>query len=120
MRILGVDLGRKRIGLAVTDEAGAIAFPAGILDSRGRITAMHAMPKAPPRRSDQSVLDYEQRLPRYSSRRFAQFAIELAPGWLEKLDFKVGQRLELDYQYFRTVARERRLRRPRHDEPRRP
>lgn len=36
MRILGVDLGRKRIGLAVTDEAGAIAFPAGMIDSRGR------------------------------------------------------------------------------------
>ena len=36
MRILGVDLGHKRIGLAVTDEAGAIAFPAGALDSRGR------------------------------------------------------------------------------------
>jgi len=36
VRILGVDLGRKRIGLAVTDEAGAIAFPAGMIDSRGR------------------------------------------------------------------------------------
>lgn len=36
MRTLGVDLGRKRIGLAVTDEAGAIAFPAGMIDSRGR------------------------------------------------------------------------------------
>lgn len=36
MRILGVDLGRKRIGLAVTDEDGTIAFPAGTLDSRGR------------------------------------------------------------------------------------
>lgn len=36
MRILGVDLGHKRIGLAVSDEAGAIAFPAGHLASRGR------------------------------------------------------------------------------------
>ncbi len=36
MRILGVDLGHKRIGLAVTDEDGTIAFPAGALDSRGR------------------------------------------------------------------------------------
>ncbi len=36
MRILGVDLGSKRIGLAISDEAGAIAFPAGILESRGR------------------------------------------------------------------------------------
>ncbi len=36
MRILGVDLGSKRIGLAISDEDGAIAFPAGVLDSRGR------------------------------------------------------------------------------------
>lgn len=36
MRILGVDLGHKRIGLAVTDEDGTIAFPAGTLDSQGR------------------------------------------------------------------------------------
>ncbi len=46
MRILGVDLGRKRIGLAVTDEAGAIAFPAGMIDSRGRkkdVAALRAM-----------------------------------------------------------------------------
>ena len=36
MRILGLDLGSKRIGLAVSDENATIAFPAGILDSRGR------------------------------------------------------------------------------------
>lgn len=36
VRILGVDLGHKRIGLAVSDEGGAIAFPAGTLSSRGR------------------------------------------------------------------------------------
>ncbi len=36
MRILAVDLGRKRIGLAVSDERGEIAFPAGMIESRGR------------------------------------------------------------------------------------
>ena len=36
MRILAVDLGRKRIGLAVSDERAEIAFPAGIIESRGR------------------------------------------------------------------------------------
>lgn len=36
MRVLGVDLGSKRIGLAISDEAGEFAFPAGIVDSRGR------------------------------------------------------------------------------------
>jgi putative holliday junction resolvase len=36
VRVLGVDLGRKRIGLAVSDSEGRLAFPAGILESRGR------------------------------------------------------------------------------------
>ncbi len=36
MRILAVDLGRKRIGLAISDERGEIAFPAGMIESRGR------------------------------------------------------------------------------------
>jgi putative Holliday junction resolvase len=48
VRILGIDLGSKRIGLAVSDEGGEIAFPAGILDSRGRkrdIAALRALIK---------------------------------------------------------------------------
>ena len=36
MRVLGIDLGSKRIGLAISDEPGAIAFPAGVLECRGR------------------------------------------------------------------------------------
>lgn len=36
MRVLGVDYGSKRIGLAVSDEDGEFAFPAGIIASRGR------------------------------------------------------------------------------------
>lgn len=36
MRVLGVDFGNKRIGLAVSDEEGKIAFPAGTIMSRGR------------------------------------------------------------------------------------
>jgi putative Holliday junction resolvase len=46
VRILGVDLGSKRIGLAVSDEGGEIAFPAGTLNSRGRkrdIAALRAL-----------------------------------------------------------------------------
>jgi putative Holliday junction resolvase len=35
MRVLGLDLGEKRIGLAVSDEAAAIAFPAGFLARKG-------------------------------------------------------------------------------------
>lgn len=34
-RVLGVDLGARRIGLAISDPRGAIASPAGILASAG-------------------------------------------------------------------------------------
>ena len=34
--MLGVDFGSKRIGLAVSDEKGEFAFPAGTLSSRGK------------------------------------------------------------------------------------
>ena len=36
MRVLGLDLGGKRIGLALSDAEAAFAFPAGTLESRGR------------------------------------------------------------------------------------
>ena len=35
VRILGLDLGARRIGLAISDEEGRIAFPAGHLDRVG-------------------------------------------------------------------------------------
>ena len=46
MRVLGVDFGTKRIGLAVSDERGEFAFPAGTLASRGKkkdLAALKAM-----------------------------------------------------------------------------
>jgi putative Holliday junction resolvase len=36
MVVLALDLGTKRIGLAVSDADERIAFPAGVLESRGR------------------------------------------------------------------------------------
>jgi putative Holliday junction resolvase len=33
--VLGIDLGKKRIGLAISDPSGRIALPAGMIESRG-------------------------------------------------------------------------------------
>ncbi len=41
--ILGVDLGEKRIGLAVSDAAASIAFPAGFMASHGRARDLVAL-----------------------------------------------------------------------------
>ena len=41
--VLGVDLGEKRIGLAVSDPGGSIAFPAGFVVSHGRARDVAAL-----------------------------------------------------------------------------
>jgi len=43
MRVLGVDLGVKRIGLALSDSDGEFAFPAGTLASKGRERDIEAL-----------------------------------------------------------------------------
>lgn len=45
MRVLGLDLGSKRIGLAISDEEASIAFPAGTLPSTGRKADVAAVTK---------------------------------------------------------------------------
>lgn len=60
------------------------------LDDTGRVVAIHAMQPEPPQREDESDLDYEARLPRYSSRFPATFAVEVAGGTLEKLGLQPG------------------------------
>jgi putative Holliday junction resolvase len=42
-RILGLDLGSKRVGLAVSDADARIAFPAGVLERRGRKADLAAL-----------------------------------------------------------------------------
>ena len=37
MRYLGIDFGTKKVGLALSDEAGTMGFPHGILPNNGRL-----------------------------------------------------------------------------------
>jgi putative Holliday junction resolvase len=41
--VLGIDLGSKRIGLAISDPDERIALPAGVLESRGRAADLGAL-----------------------------------------------------------------------------
>ena len=43
MSVLGVDLGRKRIGLAISDPSERVALPAGMIESRGRAADLAAL-----------------------------------------------------------------------------
>jgi uncharacterized membrane protein (UPF0127 family) len=81
------------------------------LDRSGHITAMHAMKKEPPRGPDEGPVGdyfnpkYHGRLPQYSSKFAAQFAIELAGGSLKTLKLKEGDKVELNYEALRKQAR---------------
>jgi putative Holliday junction resolvase len=43
MRILGLDIGSKRIGIAISDAEGSIAFPSGKIDRQGRERDLEAL-----------------------------------------------------------------------------
>ena len=74
------------------------------LDAFGRVTATHRMAAEPPRQPDESTFAYHNRLPRYPSRRPAQFVIELKAGWLDQLDLKVEDKIELDLDRLKAMA----------------
>lgn len=75
------------------------------LDRRGFITAMHRMKAQPPPQPGESDYAYNLRMPRYSSVYEAQFAIELQAGWLDRLNLKVEDKIELDLERLKAMAR---------------
>ncbi|MBT8486984.1 MAG: DUF192 domain-containing protein [Phycisphaerales bacterium] len=77
------------------------------LDPRGRVTAVHRMKTLPPRRADETVAAYEARCSAAGSGSVypAQFAIELAPGSLDRLGIGVEDRIELDLDRLKALAR---------------
>jgi uncharacterized membrane protein (UPF0127 family) len=77
------------------------------LDRSGRVTATHRMKAQPPQRADESDAVYEARMSRsaYPSGYPAQFAIELRSGWLDQLNLKVEDRIELDVSRLKALAK---------------
>jgi uncharacterized membrane protein (UPF0127 family) len=65
------------------------------LRSDGTIMSMHRMKKEPPRGDEERLTAYEERLPRYPSRHLVQFALEFAPGTIERLGLKTGRVIDL-------------------------
>ena len=65
------------------------------VDHRGRIKSMHRMKAQPPRRAGERPSEYEARLPRYPSVHLVQFALEFAPGTIDRLELRLGDTVEL-------------------------
>ncbi len=74
------------------------------LDARGFVTATHTMTVEPPRRPDESELDYRARMADYVSGAPAQFAIELQAGEIERLGVKFQDKIELDLDRLKRMA----------------
>jgi hypothetical protein len=73
-----------------------IAIDVAFLDLGGGVVAIHEMQPEPPRRSDESPVAYEARLPAYQSGSPARFAIETAGGRFSELDLQIGDRVVFD------------------------
>ena len=74
------------------------------VDPLGHVTAIHTMPFEPAQGDEEDILDYEDRLPKYSSGFPAQFAIELAPGMFKELGVRKGDRLDIDLERMKRIA----------------
>ena len=75
------------------------------LDSRGTIIALHEMPLEPPQGAGESDWSYEGRLAKYWSRGPCRFAIELAAGSIRRLKLRVNDRIKLDLEELKSMAR---------------
>jgi uncharacterized protein len=75
------------------------------LDENGRIVAAHEMKAERPQRKFENRGEYEARLKRYSSRKAAQFAIELKAGTIKRLKLKAGQKLTLELARLKSLAK---------------
>jgi uncharacterized membrane protein (UPF0127 family) len=75
------------------------------LDSRGTITAIHNMLSEPPQSEEESQWVYEERLKHYYSNGPARFAIELTEGSIQRLNLHVNDRIPLNLQELRNLAR---------------
>lgn len=71
------------------------AIDIAYVSSDGRILKMYRMKKPPARLPDERIATYEARLLRYPSRHLVQFALEFAPGTIDRLGLKVGDQLPL-------------------------
>lgn len=83
------------------------------LDVAGRIVGMHKMVPEPARSDAEKTLDpltsvnaaYEARLKKYNATYPAQFVIELAGNTLDSLNLKDGQKIDLDLDRLKKMAK---------------
>jgi putative Holliday junction resolvase len=103
MRVLGLDLGQKRIGVAVSDEDASIAFPSGAIESRGPKKDLNAVLELIEEREIGRVVIG---LPRHLDGREGPEA-EAARAFASKLQRRSGLEVETLDERWTTVEAER-------------
>jgi len=117
MAVLGIDLGSRRIGLAISDAEGRVALPAGTLQSLGRskdLAAIRALV------AERGVREVVVGLPLHMDGRAGPEA-QAARGFADALAREIGLPVELLDERWTSVEAERTLReagRGRRREPR--
>lgn len=105
MVVLGIDLGAKRIGLAVSDSEARIAFPAGAIESRGAVKDVAAIAAIVKERGAACVV---VGLPIHMNGRRGPEA-EAAQRFASALAQKAGVRVELQDERWTSREAERAL-----------
>ena len=103
--VLGLDYGTRRIGLAVSDAEGAIAFPIGALESRGRARDLEALGALA---RERAVCRIVVGLPLHLDGRVSEIA-EAARRFAEALGEATGLPVELLDERWTSVEAERAL-----------
>ena len=106
MPVLGIDLGSKRIGLAISDASERIALPAGTLESRGRSADLAAIRRLVEERGVSQVV---VGLPLHMNGRAGPEA-EAARAFAAALAGELGLPVETLDERWSTVEAERTLR----------
>ena len=82
-----------------------IPIDIAFIDPLGYVTSVHTMETEPPRGADESISEYEGRLPGFTSGYPAQFAIELSPGMFESLGIVAGDQLPIPRERLKTLGK---------------
>ena len=106
MPVLGIDLGSKRIGLAISDASERIALPAGTLESRGRSADLAAIRRLVEERGVNRIV---VGLPLHMNGRAGPEA-EAARAFAAALSGELGLPVETLDERWSTVEAERTLR----------
>jgi putative Holliday junction resolvase len=104
--VLGIDLGKKRIGLAISDPSERVALPAGMIESRGRKADLAAITRLA---SERGVKQIVVGLPLHMNGRAGPEA-EAARAFAKALALESGIPVETLDERWSSVAAERTLR----------